>query len=102
MYYVYLLASARNGTLYLGVTNDLIRRVYEHKAKALPGFTARYGLERLVWFEVHDDVEAAILREKRHQEMAARLENPTDRGIQSRLARFVRFARGVALLPLCV
>ena len=64
MYYVYLLASARNGNLYLGVTNDLIRRVYEHKAKALPGFTARYGLERLVWFEVHDDVEAAILREK--------------------------------------
>jgi putative endonuclease len=64
VYYVYLLASARNGTLYLGVTNDLIRRVYEHKAKALPGFTARYGLERLVWFEVHDDVEAAILREK--------------------------------------
>jgi putative endonuclease len=48
----------------LGVTNDLIRRVYEHKAKALPGFTARSGLERLVWFEVHDDVEAAILREK--------------------------------------
>ena len=64
-YYVYLLASRKHGTLYLGVTNDLVRRGYEHKAGATAGFTARYGVNRLVWFEVHDDIEAAILREKK-------------------------------------
>jgi putative endonuclease len=63
-YYVYLLASRKHGTLYLGVTNDLIRRVYQHKSKALAGFAAKYGVNRLVWFETHDDVIAAISREK--------------------------------------
>ena len=63
-YYVYLMASRRNGTLYLGVTNDLMRRVYQHKTKVVPGFTARYGVDRLVWFEVYDDPETAITREK--------------------------------------
>jgi putative endonuclease len=63
-YYVYLLASDRNGTLYLGVTRDLIRRVYEHKTKAKPGFTSRYGVQRLVLFEVYDDPTNAIAREK--------------------------------------
>jgi putative endonuclease len=62
--YVYLLASGKHRTLYLGVTNDLIRRVYEHKTKAVRGFTARYGVNRLVWFEVYDDAETAITREK--------------------------------------
>jgi putative endonuclease len=63
-YYVYLLASRRHGTLYLGVTNDLIRRVYEHKTKAVPGFTSRYGVDRLVWYECYDDPTTAITREK--------------------------------------
>jgi putative endonuclease len=63
-YYVYLLASRRHGTLYLGVTNDLARRVHEHKSKAVPGFAARFVVERLVWFEVHDDPSNAITREK--------------------------------------
>ena len=63
-YYVYMLASERNGTLYLGVTRDLVRRVYEHKTKAKPGFTKRYGVQRLVWFEVYDDPTNAITREK--------------------------------------
>lgn len=63
-YYVYLLASGKHGTLYLGVTNDLIRRVYEHKNKLLPGFTSRYGIDRLVWFEVYEDPRSAITREK--------------------------------------
>ncbi len=63
-YYVYLLASRRHGTLYLGVTGDLVRRVGQHKSKTVPGFTARYGVERLVWFEAHDDPTAAITREK--------------------------------------
>lgn len=61
--YVYLLASRRNGTLYIGVTNDLIRRVHEHREGHVPGFTQRYGVRTLVWFESHDSIEAAIQRE---------------------------------------
>ena len=64
MYFVYLTASKRNGTLYLGVTRDLVRRTHEHKETVTKGFTRRYGADRLVWFESHTDVEAAILREK--------------------------------------
>ena len=64
MYFVYLLASARHGTLYVGVTNDLVRRVYAHKEKLLPGFTTNYGVDRLVWFEPFDDPTTAIAREK--------------------------------------
>ena len=62
--YVYLLASRRNGTLYLGVTQDLDRRVYQHKHKLTGGFTAKYGVHRLVWFESYDDPVSAITREK--------------------------------------
>src|SRR5262249_38771583 len=61
----YLLASRRYGTLYLGVTNNLVRRVYEHKTKAAPGFTKRYNVDRLVWFEIHDEILSAIEREKK-------------------------------------
>jgi len=64
MFYVYLLSSRKHGTLYLGVTNDLVRRVYEHKNKVVPGFTTRYGVARLVWFECYDDPANAIAREK--------------------------------------
>jgi len=64
LFYVYLLASQKQGTLYLGVTRDLVRRVYEHREKLLPGFTARYDVRRLVWFEVYDDPTNAIEREK--------------------------------------
>lgn len=63
-YYVYLLASDRNGTLYVGVTNNLVRRVYEHKTKVVRGFTKQYGVDRLVWFEAYDDHTNAIAREK--------------------------------------
>lgn len=63
-YYVYLLASRKHGTLYLGVTNDLIRRLYEHRTQAVPGFTSRYAVSKLVWFEIHATAEAAITREK--------------------------------------
>lgn len=59
-----MLASQRNGTLYLGVTRDLVRRVFEHKTKQKPGFTSRYGVGRLVWFETFDDPTNAIMREK--------------------------------------
>lgn len=54
-YSVYLLTTKRNGTLYLGVTNDIVRRGYEHRTRAAAGFTSRYGVDRLVWFEIHDD-----------------------------------------------
>ena len=63
-YYVYLLARKRNGTLYLGVTSDIVRRGHEHRTKAAAGFTSRYGVDRLVWFEVHDEPLTAIAREK--------------------------------------
>jgi putative endonuclease len=63
-FYVYLLASRRQGTLYVGVTRDLVRRVHEHKHKATPGFTKRYSVDRLVWFEFYDDPLTAIEREK--------------------------------------
>jgi putative endonuclease len=64
MYFVYLLASGRHGTLYVGITSNLVVRVYQHKEKLLPGFTARYGIDRLVWFETYDEATAAIAREK--------------------------------------
>ena len=63
-YYVYLLATRKDGPLYLGVTNDLIRRIYEHRTKAVRGFTSKYNITRLVWFEIYDDPISAISREK--------------------------------------
>ena len=62
--YVYIMASKRNGTLYIGVTNDLLRRTTEHKASARPGFTCRYGVKMLVYFEVFENFDQAIYREK--------------------------------------
>jgi len=64
-YYVYILTNRKDGTLYIGVTNDLIRRVYEHRKGAISGFTKKYNLKHLVYFEAFDDPENAILREKR-------------------------------------
>jgi putative endonuclease len=63
-YYVYILASRQNGTLYIGVTSDLIRRTYEHKNNLIPGFTAKYNIHTLVYYESHRDIESAIRREK--------------------------------------
>ena len=63
-FYVYLLASKKHSTLYLGVTNDVVRRVYEHRTKAVGGFTKRYGVDKLVWFEIYEDAATAIGREK--------------------------------------
>lgn len=61
-YYVYILASRKDGAIY--VTNDLVRRVFEHRQKAVPGFTSKYNITRLVWFEAYDDPVSAITREK--------------------------------------
>ena len=63
-YYVYILASKRNGTLYIGMTNNLVRRVWEHKNDVVEGFTKKYGVHQLVWYEVADTPQAAITREK--------------------------------------
>jgi putative endonuclease len=64
-YWVYILASKRNGTLYIGVTNNLSRRVFEHKERVVRGFTSRYGVHMLVWYETYADVREAIAREKK-------------------------------------
>jgi putative endonuclease len=61
---VYILASRRNGTLYIGVTSDLAKRAYEHKHDLVDGFTKRYGVHQLVYFEMHEDMISAISREK--------------------------------------
>jgi putative endonuclease len=63
-YFVYILASKIGGTIYVGVTNDLVRRVYEHQQKLAEGFTKKYGVFKLVYYEVHSDIEVAITREK--------------------------------------
>ena len=61
---VYILASERNGTLYVGVTSNLVKRVWEHKSDLVGGFTKRYGVHTLVWYEGHETMESAIAREK--------------------------------------
>ena len=65
---VYILASKRNGTLYTGVTSKLVKRVWEHKNNMVEGFTKRYSVHKLVWYELHENMESAILREKRIKE----------------------------------
>jgi len=72
VFYVYLLASKPYGTLYVGVTSDLVKRVWEHKSRAVPGFTSRYGVDTLVWFERHESAEAAICRETQIKEWKRR------------------------------
>jgi putative endonuclease len=65
---VYILASERNGTLYIGVTSDLVERIWEHKNNLVKGFTKRYGVHNLVWYELHNNMNAAIEREKNVKE----------------------------------
>jgi putative endonuclease len=62
--YVYILASKKNGTIYTGVTNDLVRRIYEHKEKSIEGFSKQHHVDRLVYFEQHQSIREAIQREK--------------------------------------
>ena len=64
-YYVYILCSDKNGTLYIGVTNNLIKRVFEHKNKVFKGFTEKYDINKLIYYECYDNIEYAIQREKR-------------------------------------
>lgn len=65
---VYIVASKRNGTLYIGVTSDLVKRIWEHKSDFVDGFTKCYRVHRLVWFEMYDSIESAIVSEKRLKE----------------------------------
>jgi len=64
-FYVYIVASQRNGTLYTGSTDDLGRRIFEHREKTFPGFTAKHGVARLVWHEAHETRQSAFVRERR-------------------------------------
>ncbi len=64
-FFVYMLATRKDGPLYVGVTSNLTKRAYEHRSRAVPGFTAKFNVYRLVWFELHDNAESAIVREKR-------------------------------------
>ena len=63
-FWVYMLASRRNGTLYIGMTDDLVRRAWEHREGAVPGFTQKYGVKMLVWYEQHETRESAFQRER--------------------------------------
>jgi putative endonuclease len=93
-YYVYILANKKNGTLYIGVTSDLIRRMYEHKSDIVEGFTKRYQVHYLVYFEVSASVVSAIDREKQlkkwHRAWKVRLiekENPEWKDLYSEIVR---------------
>jgi putative endonuclease len=63
-FYVYILANKRNGTLYVGMTDDLVKRVWQHRTALIKGFTTRYGIKMLVWFEEHESRESAFMRER--------------------------------------
>jgi putative endonuclease len=63
-FFVYILASQRNGTLYIGMTDNLVRRVWEHREGVVAGFTREYGVKMLVWYEVHETRESALIRER--------------------------------------
>ena len=85
--WVYVLTNRPNGTLYVGVTGDLARRIDQHRTGMIDGFTKRYGLGRLVYVERHADIRAAIQREKNIKTLAARLEGAVDPQRQPRLGR---------------
>ena len=63
-FFVYILASRRNGTLYIGMTDDLVRRIWEHRTGTVPGFTSMYNVKMLVWYEQHETRESAFMRER--------------------------------------
>jgi putative endonuclease len=68
MFHVYILSSKPQGTLYVGSTDDLLKRIWQHKNRAVPGFTADHGVDRLIWFEAHETRESAPLRERQIKE----------------------------------
>jgi len=84
--YVYIVASQQNGTIYTGVTSDLVQRAYQHRHGLVPGFSQQYGCKLLVWYEGHDSIEAAITREKRIKDWRRswKIEMITDRNLDWR------------------
>ena len=86
-YYVYILASRPGGALYVGVTNDLVRRVFEHKSKLIDGHTKRYNISRLVHFEQFPSIRDALQREKNIKGWPRAWKNPSDRRDKCRVAR---------------
>ena len=78
-YYTYILESQKNGTLYVGVTSDIIKRVYEHKQNLVDGFTKKYNVHELVYYENHIEVNEAILREKQIKKWNRKVENTINR-----------------------
>jgi predicted GIY-YIG superfamily endonuclease len=87
-FFVYILASRPNGTLYTGMTDDLVNRVWQHRNEMTPGFTQRYGVKTLVWYEPHAFRESAFMRAA-DQEVGSSLEACIDRTRQPAMARFV-------------
>src|SRR3954451_14097498 len=77
-FYVYILASRKNGTLYVGMTDDLVKRVWMHRNEVLPGFTKDHGVKMLVWLETHESRDPAFLRERQIKKMESRLEAGID------------------------
>jgi predicted GIY-YIG superfamily endonuclease len=86
-YFVYVLTNKPRGTLYVGVTNNLVRRIHEHREGMVPGFSKRYGLKQLAHFEKYDTPALAIQREKKHQTLVADLEARSCQFFQSAVAR---------------
>ena len=86
MVYVYMLAGKPHGTLYVGITSDLMRRLWEHKNQIVPGFAKRYGVHQLVWFEAHQSKDAALQREKQIKEWKRDWKINADRTRKSSLA----------------
>jgi putative endonuclease len=84
VFWIYTLASGLGGTLYIGVTNGLVRRVHEHPTDAVPGFTKKYQVHRLIYFEQFFGIENAIKREKRLKK-SSRVEDSADRALESQL-----------------
>jgi predicted GIY-YIG superfamily endonuclease len=97
--YTYILASKKGGTLYCGVTTDLPRRIWEHREGTTGGFTARYGVKRLVWYEEFPWAIDAIKRAKAHQDMAEGLEGQADRGAEPAMARSLFASSDVLIHP---
>ena len=92
-FYVYILASQRNGTLYIGITDNLVRRVWQHREGVVPGFTNDYGVKLLVWYEVHETRESAFQRERQMKKWnrawklrAIEEKNPTWRDLWDEIA----------------
>ena len=88
-YYTYILFNQRNGTLYIGVTNHLVKRVYEHKQHIFKGFTDKYDIDKLAYYEIHDDINEAIKREKQLKAWKKILETGINRKPQSGLERLI-------------